>query len=85
MGETENKMKFGDKLKSMRIEKNLEVNKLAELLGIENTLLEDIESGEKDILECGLSVWLLILTIFSIKHEDLVNQTDLELNLPSTK
>lgn len=80
MGKIENKMKFGDKLKSMRVKKNLEVSKLAELLGIENTLLEDIKSGEKNILECGLSVWLLILTIFNIKHEDLVNQTDLELN-----
>lgn len=81
MRDTENKMKFGDKLKSLREEKNLEVGKLAELLGIENSLLEDIESGEKNILECGLSVWLLILTIFNIKHEDLVNQTDLEFNL----
>ena len=78
----ENKMKFGDKLKSMRVEKNLEVSKLPELLGIDIILLEDIESGRKDILECGLSVWLLILTIFNVKHEDLVNQTDLELNLP---
>ncbi len=78
----DNKMKFGDKLKSMRVENNLEVSKLAELLGIDIILLEEIESGRKDILECGLSVWLLILTIFNIKHEDLVNQTDLELNLP---
>lgn len=79
----ENKMKFGDKLKSMRIENNLEVSKLAELLGIDVILLEDVESGRKDILECGLSVWLLILTIFNVKHEDLVNQTDLELNIPT--
>lgn len=79
MDSTKNKMKFGDKLKNLREEKNLSVTELSEMLGIEESTLVDLESGEKKIVDCGLSIWLLILIIFNIKHEDLINQTDVEL------
>lgn len=84
MDSTKNKMKFGDKLKNLREEKNLSVSELSEMLGIEESTLIDLESGEKKIVDCGLSIWLLLLVIFNIKHEDLINQTDVELNLPTT-
>lgn len=84
MDSTKNKMKFGDKLKKLREEKNLSVSELSEMLGIEESTLVDLESGEKKIVDCGLSIWLLLLVIFNIKHEDLINQTDVELDLPTT-
>lgn len=83
MDSTKNKMKFGDKLKNLREESNLSVSELSEMLGIEESTLVDLESGEKKIVDCGLSIWLLLLVIFNIKHEDLINQTDVELNLPT--
>jgi transcriptional regulator with XRE-family HTH domain len=81
MGKIENKMKFGDKLKNLREEKSLSTSELSEMLGIEESTLIDLETGEKKIVDCGLSIWLLLLVIFNIKHEDLINQTDVELNL----
>lgn len=70
-------MKFGTKLQLLRTQSNIDVKKLAELLNLTIEDIEAIENGTKNIAEFDLSVWLKMLVIFNIKHEDLLNDTDI--------
>ncbi len=70
------KVKFGNKLKSLREEKELTIEKLAEILRIDSQTLEDLEEGNKNIQDLEISFWLLFLEFFNLKHDDIVEETD---------
>lgn len=70
------KVKFGNKLKSLREEKELTIEKLAEILRIDSQTLEDVEEGNKNIQDLEISFWLLFLEFFNLKHDDVVEETD---------
>jgi len=70
------KIRFGEKLRQLREEKKLTQQQLAELLRVDLETLVDIEEGKQNIQDLEISFWLVLLAFFNLKHDDLVEETD---------